>query len=197
MREDIRRTAYLAVFGAVWGGNEMIMGGILHAMHIPMRGMVMAAIGAFLVCSAKIWIGGRWTALTMGGIAAFLKLFSLGGLVVSPAVAILVESAIAELCFAIFRGKLLPAVATGMGMVTYTVIHRIASMMIIYQSEMVEIFGALSAEGSIFYKLGLKSMVIIIILYTLMHILIGAIVGSAAYFSVNRASKRLLATAET
>ena len=188
----LRRTAYLAVFGAVWGGMEMMLGGVLHGFHIPMRGMVMASVGAFLICSARLWIGGPWTAVSMGVVAAFLKLFSVGGLVILPATAIIMESITAEICFFILGDKVLGCAAAGAGVVVYTVLHRILAILLIYRAEIEEMIRLFSAESSLFEKIGLFSTVIVLTVYTLIHIIIGGIVGLTAYYAVGRARRRML-----
>jgi len=187
----LRRTAYLAVFGAVWGGLEMLLGGVLHGFHIPMRGMLMASVGAFLLCSARLWIGGPWTAVSMGAVAAFLKLFSVGGLVFLPAAAILMESIVAEICFFICGEKVTGCIAAGAGVVVYTVLHRILAIMLIYRTEIEEMIRLFSAESSLFKEMGLLSTVIILIAYALIHLIIGGVVGLSAYFAVSKARRRL------
>lgn len=187
----LRSRAYIIVFGALWGAAEMMLGGTLHAMHVPMRGMIMAAVGAFLVCSAVMWIGGRGTALTIGVIAAFLKLFSIGGLVLSPAVAILAESVLAEAGFILFGRRLLGAAAAGMMMVGYTLFHKFGSMMIVYRMEIREILKSFTSEGGVFYGTGSEFWWLVLTVYLIFHLMVGCAAGSAAYFTVDRAQRRI------
>lgn len=191
MNNRIKRAAYIVIFGSVWGGSEMFLGGFLHALHIPMRGMIMSCVGAFILISANFWIGGRGISLTIGGIAAFLKLFSLGGLVLSPAIAIIVESAIAETIFCIFKYGRTASMLTGASIVVYTVIHRFGAMLLIYRNEMSEIWQTFYSEGSVFSRIGVKSLLIVLILYVVFHLLLGTVVGLGAYYSVSKANKRI------
>ena len=191
MNNRIKRAAFIIIFGSVWGGSEMFLGGFLHALHIPMRGMIMSCVGAFVRISANFWAGGRGISLTIGCIAAFLKLFSLGGLVLSPAVAIIFESAIAEVVFGVFKYGSTASMLTGAGIVVYTVIHRFGAMLLIYRNEISEIWETFYSDGSIFSKIGVKSLLIVLILYVMIHLFLGAAVGLAAYYTVHKADKRI------
>lgn len=182
--------SYLAVFGAVWGGVEMILGGILHSMHIPMRGMILSVVGAFILCSGRLWIGGRGTAFTIGCIAAFLKLFSIGGLVLSPAAAILMESLVAEAIFALLGAGRLGCMVSGMGIVFYTIPHKLFSVLVVYRREFADFLEAISGEGGILLEFGLKSVTVILAVYILIHLFVGALSGFAAHSVVGKARAR-------
>lgn len=187
----LKTTAYIIVFGAVWGGLEMSLGAVLHALQIPMRGMFLATAGAFMLCSAQLWIGGRWTCLSVGGITAFLKLFSVGGLVLSPAVAILTESLLASLVFWGLKRNLPGCIAAGMAVVSFTIVHKVFSMLIIYNSEFSDILETFLNQGSGITEMGVKSLLIFFIVYLAIHLFCGMAAGTLAYFSVGRTVKIL------
>jgi hypothetical protein len=190
MLKHLRRTAYLAVFGAVWGGAEMLLGGFLHALHIPMKGLIMSTVAAFLLISARLWIGGKGTAITMGVIAAFLKLFSIGGLVLSPAIAIIMESLLAECCFLLAGENLFACLITGAAIVTYCILHKILALILIYHSEISDFYRSFSSENSLFTRLGVSSLTVIICIYVLLHLIVGILAGILSYVSVYRARSR-------
>lgn len=187
----LKKTAYIIVFGAVWGGLEMSLGALLHALQIPMRGMFLATVGAFMLCSAQLWIGGRWTCLSVGGITAFLKLFSIGGLVLSPAVAILTESLIASLVFWGLKRTLPGCIIAGMAVVSFTIVHKAFSMIIVYNSEFSDILETYLKQGSLITNMGVKSLIIFFAVYLTIHLLCGLTAGTLAYFSVGRTAKIL------
>ncbi len=169
----------------------MTLGGFLHALHIPMRGMIMAAAGAFLLCSARLWIGGRGTALIIGVIAAFLKLFSIGGLVISPAVAIVAESLLAEAGFLLWGKRPWGAVVAGMGMVGYTVIHKFGSLLLIYRAEIKDIVEAVTGSAGIFRGVEAEFWWALLAAYLAGHLIVGGALGFAAFHTVNRAKRRM------
>ena len=181
-----RRSAYIIIFGALWGGAEMFLGGALHAMNIPMKGMIMSTVGAFLAVSARLWVGRRGTILAVGAIAALLKLFSIGGLVLSPAIAILLESLLGEAAMFLLGGNLAGAATAGAAMVVYTIIHRAFSLLVVYRAEIQEFYQGMFA-GS-----GLEAAVrewwwLLLAAYAAVHIAVGGISGLLAYISVRKA----------
>lgn len=191
---ELKRTAYIAVFGALWGILEMTMGGVLHALRIPFKGMIMAGMGAFIVCSAQRWAGGKWTGAALGVIAAFLKLFSLGGLVLSPAIAILLEGAIGSVILMTMGKSLTGCIIAGAAMTVYSVGHKLFSLAVIYRTEAMELYNTFSKAGGFLAGISGGSLVLLLILYASLHIIAGGIMGTAAYFSTIRAGKRLKGT---
>jgi len=187
----LKYTAYIAVFGALWGAAEMTMGGVLHALHIPFKGMIMAGIGAFIVCSAQRWIGGKWTGVTLGVIAAFLKLFSLGGLVLSPAIAILLEAAIGSAVLMVLGRNLPGCIAAGSLMTVYSVAHKIFSLAVVYRTEAAELYHTFAKQSGFIADISGKSIIMLLILYSALHIAAGGLMGAVAYYSTRKASKRL------
>lgn len=90
----------VALFGSLWGALEATVGGLLHLVHFPYTGAIMANIG-FTIMAAAVAIYGRPSLpLGIGLVAASFKLLdvlllSLSPLargVVNPAVAIILEA---------------------------------------------------------------------------------------------------------
>lgn len=186
-----RKAAYLVVFGALWGGVEMFMGGFLHALNIPMRGMIMSGFAALIICTGQLWIGGKFTAFYLASIAAFLKLFSMGGLVLSPAVAILVEGSIAVVVFNLLGSTIFGCTISSMLIVSYTIIHKFFSMALVYRMEFIDIYLSITDQGGVFARIGISSAIIILSVYALLHILFGSFVGTLAYLSYKKAERRI------
>lgn len=186
-----RKAAYIAVFGALWGGVEMFMGGFLHALNIPLRGMIMSGFAALIICTGQLWIGGRYTSLYLASIAAFLKLFSMGGLVLSPAVAIFMEGSIAVVVFRLLGSTITGCTVSSMLLVTYTIIHKFFSMALVYRMEFVEIYRSFADQGGIIAEIGRNSALIIIAVYAAIHLIFGAFAGVLAYLSYKKAEARM------
>ncbi len=112
-RRDARVWTHAALFGSLWGALEMSVGTVVKASRIPLSGVVMACLG--LLCMITLrrlqpWVGVVFTA---GMVAAFLKVFALGGLYPGPIAAILMEAAIVELAFLALGNSVAAAVAGG------------------------------------------------------------------------------------
>lgn len=96
MRYSTRELVYVAVFGAVWGAVEMSLGSLLHVLNVPQTGTILAAIGIVILLTGHTLVPRRGAVLLMGLTAAFVKVFSLGGIVLNPMLAIVMEAALTE-----------------------------------------------------------------------------------------------------
>ncbi len=110
---DARVWTHAALFGSLWGALEMSLGTVVKASRIPLAGVVMACLG--LLCMITLrrlqpWPG---VVLTAGVVAAFLKIFALGGLYPGPMVAILMEAAMVELAFLALGDHVAAAIVGG------------------------------------------------------------------------------------
>ncbi len=91
-----RDLVFIAVFAAAWGLVETSLGSYLHAARIPFRGAALTALGLLAALTGRSLVPRRGTVLMIGLVTALLKLLSLGGVVLSPLLAIVIESALAE-----------------------------------------------------------------------------------------------------
>lgn len=98
-----RNIALIAVFGALWGLAEATGGAILHFFHLPFSGLVMTFIASLFVFPAIRLINARGAAIHMALIACVIKLFSIGGFKIGPAIAIGMEGVLLELLFPFFK----------------------------------------------------------------------------------------------
>ncbi len=96
MRYSTRELVYVAVFGAVWGAVEMSLGSLLHVLNVPQTGTILAAVGIVILLTGHTLVPRRGAVLLMGVTAAFVKMFSLGGIVINPMLAIVMEAALTE-----------------------------------------------------------------------------------------------------
>ena len=99
MRDDagrIRFLVYTTLFGALWGLIEMILGTYLHLVQFPLRGALMAALGAVLLCAARLQVDRPGATLAAGVVAAAVRLLSIGAFKLGPVAGIAIESAVVE-----------------------------------------------------------------------------------------------------
>lgn len=75
----------------------MSVGAILSAARVPFSGLLMGSIGVLCLVTARRLFPAVGMSLAMGLVAAFLKVFSAGGLVLGPVIGILAESLVVEL----------------------------------------------------------------------------------------------------
>ena len=110
---DARRWTYAALFGALWGALEASVGTAVHLSRMPLRGMLMGILGLLcLVCLRRLQPR-PGVCLLAGLVAAFLKIFTLGGLYPGPLVGIMVEAVAVELAMTLTGGRAFGAVLGG------------------------------------------------------------------------------------
>lgn len=96
MRYSTRELVYVAVFGVVWGAVEMSLGSLLHVLNVPQAGTILAAVGIVILLTGHTFVPRQGAVLMMGLTAAFVKMFSLGGIVINPMLAIVMEAVLVE-----------------------------------------------------------------------------------------------------
>jgi hypothetical protein len=97
MKLSTRELATIAVFGTLWGLSEISLGSVLKSLNIPFSGAVLSAIGLTIALVGRAFVPKKGSTLFIGVIAMLLKLFSLGGVVLGPMVAIFSEALVAEI----------------------------------------------------------------------------------------------------
>jgi len=97
MKLSTRELATIAVFGTLWGLSEISLGSVLKSLNIPFSGALLSAIGLTIALVGRAFVPKKGSTLFVGVIAMLLKLFSLGGVILGPMVAIFSEALLAEL----------------------------------------------------------------------------------------------------
>lgn len=123
MRYSTRELVYMAIFGAIWGAMEMTVGSYMHVLNVPQTGTILSAIGVAILVVGRSFVPKRGATLLTGVVALFIKMFSLGGIVINPMIAILMESLLVEVGLGakgISRGRCILAGAMG---TSWVIIH--------------------------------------------------------------------------
>ena len=110
---DARPWTAAALVGALWGALELSVGTALHLSRLPLRGMVMAALGLVCLVALRRLRGSVGVCLLAGLVAAFLKVFTLGGLYPGPLIGILIEALVMEVVFDVLGPRRISAVVGG------------------------------------------------------------------------------------
>jgi len=103
MKFKTRELVTLAVFGALWGLDEISVGAMLKSLNVPFSGMFLAAVGLLILLVGRIFVPVKGSSIFIGVIATILKLFSLGGPVIGPMVGIMGEAIMAEIVLSIAK----------------------------------------------------------------------------------------------
>ena len=106
--------AYATVFGALWGAVEITLGAFLHALRLPLVGVLLAAFGSLILMSGLAIYPARGFALRAGAVCMLLKLATPSFSFVVAACGILAEALVVEVLAGRGRfGRLRAAFAGG------------------------------------------------------------------------------------
>ncbi|HEY83526.1 MAG TPA: ECF transporter S component, partial [Chloroflexi bacterium] len=124
MKFNTRELVTLAVFGALWGVVEVSLGSLLHVLNVPLTGLFMTAVGIAIALVGRLYVPKPGATVFIGLIAALLKMFSLGGIVINPMIGIIAASLLAEIVLTAFRRpRRLAFVLAGGLAVLWTLVH--------------------------------------------------------------------------
>ncbi len=178
MKLSTRELATLAVFGALWGLVEISLGAFLKSLNIPLSGMVLAAIGLFIAFIGRVFVPKTGSTLFIGVIATFLKLFSLGGVIIGPMVGILTEAIVAEIVLTSFKKpNRLPFMVAGAAGVTWVLVQPFITNPLLFGRTLFVVWLDLLDQGSRLFGLDTNAVFFILFIYLLIHIAVGTFTG--------------------
>ena len=134
----MRQLSYAVVFGTLWGTIEMTAGGLLHALHVPFSGILLATIGAAILACQRALCPVRGITLTTGGLAAGIKVFSMGGVYLNPLLAVLMEALLAEVVFCLLGTSFLAAWLAGFLMGLWSFVQGLLTLVLLYGMHWIE-----------------------------------------------------------
>ncbi len=129
-----------AVLGGLWASMEIIIGSLFHNLRIPFAGSLLAMNGTILmVAFYQMWPikGLIWRA---GLICALMKSISPSAVILGPMIGILTEALIIEFFIRFFGNNLISLTVAGALSVSSALIHKIASLIILYGFNIVNIY---------------------------------------------------------
>ena len=182
MKYTTRQLVTLAIFGALWGASEISLGSVLHVLKIPMTGAFMAAVGLCIALIGRLFVPRRGSTLFIGIIATFLKLFSIGSILIGPMVGILAEALIAELVLSLFsKPSRLGFLLAGALGVLATFVQPFITGPILFGRGIFTVWLDTLDAGSRLLGLPASAAFAIIGLYALLHLVIGCASGWLAW----------------
>ena len=187
-RFTTRDLVYVAVFGALWGVLEMTVGSYLHLIFPPIAtplvgvGTIMTAVGMVVALTGRLFVPRTGSVLMIGVVVAVLKALSMGGVKLSPMIAIIIECLLAELGLFLSRkpnrrGFML----AGCLAVLWTFFHKFFGSYVFLGRGIYEVYLAMIKKGA--QALGIETgyALIIIAIYLLVRIVAGGLAGWLAW----------------
>ncbi|HNY01514.1 MAG TPA: nucleoside-triphosphatase [Bacteroidales bacterium] len=133
-----------AVLGCLWASSEILLGSFLHNFRIPFSGNFLTAIAIILmVAIGQLWKD-RGLFLRAGLICALMKSVSPSAVILGPMIAIFSEAALMEGSVLMLGRNIAGYLLGSMLAMTWTLFHKIATFLIYYGFNMVEIYRELT-----------------------------------------------------
>jgi len=182
MKYTTRQLVSLAVFGALWGMVEIGLGSLLHAVNMPLSGMLLAAVGLTVALTGRLFVPRRGSTLFIGVIAMALKLFSIGSVVIGPMIGILSEALVAELALSLFKRptRFSLLLAGGLG-VLWTLIHPFVTNPLLFGRAIFMVWLDLLDRAARLFGLDPNAWIWIVAVLAALHLLMGITAGWLAW----------------
>lgn len=192
MKFTVRDLVYIGLFGALWGAMEISLGSYLHVLRVPFNGTLMAAVGVCIALVGRSFVPRRGSVLFIGTVTALLKMFSLGGIVLNPMIAILVESSLAELgLLASTRPSRWSFALAGALAVSWDFFHRFFTQSLLAGRGILEVYGWIIEEGTRLLGVGEGAALGVIAFLIALRLLVGSMAGLVAWSVAGAVHRRL------
>ncbi|HAG15333.1 MAG TPA: hypothetical protein DCG69_02255 [Bacteroidales bacterium] len=121
-----------AVIAGLWASIEIVIGSFLHNMRIPFAGTILASQGILiLIAFNQIWKE-NGIIIRAGIITALMKSISPSSVILGPMIGIFAEALLLEIFLILFNRGYLGAVLGAAAALSSALIHKIASVIILY-----------------------------------------------------------------
>jgi len=184
--ERIKFLVYTSLFGVLWGAVEALLGSYLHLMQFPLRGAVMAGVGASIMCVERFYTPRFGASLATGLAALSVKLVSIGGFKFGPVVGILLEAFMVELVLSGGGLRKISLLAACLVCCLEGIPHFFVSNWIIYGKGIFATYLGLVKGLQEFFGLGPDLWKIILLFWIAAHVAIGLFAG---WFTINVAKQ--------
>ncbi len=129
-----------AAVGSLWAAAEIIIGSALHNLHIPLGGLVLSAGAVCLLVAIYHLRPQPGVIMRAGLICALMKALSPSAIILGPMVAILMESFLLEGIIRLLGANPLGYMIGGALAVSWSLVHKLASLFIIYGPHIMELY---------------------------------------------------------
>ncbi len=188
-RHDI---VLISTFGALWGLMEITVGVTIKGLRIPMGGAILTAIAVIIFTTGRYFVPKFGATVMMGAVAAILKIFSIGTIIASPFLAILMEGLIGEILLTLLGVHRFSFMLTGVTLLLYSVIHPFISQGIIFGTDIYKIYlESFKRLGEVLH-IPAAHLLWIIFAYALLHIILGLIAGWFGFKLARKTEEELI-----
>jgi len=191
MRFSVRDLVYIGIFGALWGVSETGLGSVLHALQVPLTGTALAAVGMAIALTGRCFVPRPGSVLFIGLVTAMLKMLSVGGTVLNPMIAIVVESVLAELVLVAGRHNRVTFAAAGAAASAWSLVHPFLTGAILAGQGFFAVYASMLRNGARMLGVEPSAIVLILGVLTILHVAAGAAAGLLAWDTGHLVQSRL------
>lgn len=182
MRFSVRDLVYIGVFGALWGASEATLGAVLHTLNVPFSGVVLTGIGITIALVGRLFVPKRGSVLFIGLATAFVKMFSAGGVILTPMIGIIAASLLAEVAVTLLgQPRRLSLVIAGGLATLWPFFHPFLTQGIMAGSGIFTIYERTITNGARTLGLDPSAVLVIVAALLVIHAGIGAVAGLLAW----------------
>lgn len=183
-----------SVVGSFWASIEVILGSFLHNLRIPLSGTILSFISVYLLVSfLQIWKE-NGLIIRAGLVCALMKSISPSAIIIGPMIGIITEAALLELFILLFGKNLFGYMIGGAFAVLSALIHKLASLLILYGLNFVKILSVLYQYSVKQINLNEIDPLYLVIFIAIIYAIAGISASIAGYLTGNKYlnSKKLI-----
>lgn len=178
-----------AVAGGLWASFEIIVGSLLHNLHLPFSGTLLATFSVILMISfIQIWNenGLIWRA---GLICGLMKSLSPSAVILGPMTGIMMEALFMDLLIFLLGRNVFGYMMAGVAALLSAILHKLASLFILYGNDLLTIY--LNLFRFLKKQLGLQDAEPVDLILTIVsiYVVVGALAALTGFLIGQRARK--------
>jgi hypothetical protein len=170
----------LALLSTAWAAIEINFGILLQTLQIPFKGAFLTFLALIILFIGRDLVPKRWAVFFMGLTTAFMKFIFLGGMAISPVIAILMEVTLVELCLLQKQPRKLNYYMAGAAGLVWSFLHPFFIQGLLVGWGILKVYKIIIEKGAALFGLEQQFFGIFILLLV-SHIILGAIAGAIGY----------------
>jgi len=179
---NLKELTIVAALGALWGSVEMTLGSFLHVWNVPFVGVVLGSIGICIALVGRVVVPEPGSTLSIAVVTALLKALSIGGVVLSPMIAIVMEGLLADVVLTLGgRPRRVTFVLAGAVAVTWNALHMILIQGVVFGAGILTMYTIMIRKAATLFHIPASSVIAVLAALVAMHVVAGSIAGLVAW----------------
>ncbi|MCA1747863.1 MAG: hypothetical protein LC655_09215, partial [Bacteroidales bacterium] len=179
-----------AAIGSIWAAIEIVAGSFLHNLRIPFSGTMLAMAAVYMLVAFSMQWKEPGIIIRAGLIAAVMKSISPSAVILGPMIGITMEAVILETTWLLIGRNLPGFIIGGMLAVSWALMQKVISLLILYGFDLVKIAKALYLF--LVKSTGLEGLspLYLLLLVAAIYLIAGTLAALAGYLSFRQLQKK-------